>query len=101
VVEGRVPDVRTIAVGRDPLEILAAQRRVPGELAEAIAGVAIEVPPLRERSSDVPALFNLFAQERSRQLGREPPRLSAQARRALVAYAWPGNLAELRLLAER
>ena len=109
MLEGRVStpagdrpvDVRTMAVGRDPLEILAAQRRVPRELAEAIAGVAIEVPPLRERSSDVPALFNLFAHERSRHLGREPPRLSAEARRALVAYAWPGNLAELRLLAER
>jgi len=109
MLEGRIPtpdgdrqiDVRTIAVARDPLEILAAQRRVPRELGEAIAGVAIEVPPLRERSSDVPALFNLFAHERSRDLGREPPRLSAEARRALVAYAWPANLAELRLLAER
>ncbi len=109
MLEGRIPtpdgdrriDVRAIAVGRDPVEILAAQRRVPRELAEAIAGVAIEVPPLRERGSDVPALFNLFAHERSRHLGREPPRLSAEARRALVAYAWPGNLAELRLLAER
>lgn len=98
---GRRFEVRTIALGRDPLEILAAQRRVPDELAEAIAGVAIEVPPLRDRSSDVAALFNFFAHEHSRYLGREPPRLSAGARRALVAYSWPGNLAELRLLAER
>src|SRR5262249_58448149 len=64
MLEGRIPtpdgdrqiDVRTIAVARDPLEILAAQRRVPRELGETIAGGAIEGPPLRERSPDWPAL---------------------------------------------
>jgi DNA-binding NtrC family response regulator len=94
-------DVRTIAIGRDSLEVLGAQRRIPRELARALSGANLQVPPLRERNADVPALFRFFAQEQCRVTGREPPRPSPEARRALVAYAWPGNVSEVRLVAER
>jgi len=98
--EGRF-DVRTIAIGRDSLEVLGAQRRIPRELASALSGANLQVPPLRERNADVPALFRFFAQERCRVTGREPPRPSPEARRALLAYTWPGNVSEVRLVAER
>jgi DNA-binding NtrC family response regulator len=94
-------DLRTIAIGRDPLEVLALQRRIPRELANALPSAVLQVPPLRERSTDVPTLFKFFAHELCRQMGREPPRLSPDAKRALMAYAWPGNVTELRLIAER
>jgi len=53
------------------------------------------VPPLRERSSDIPALWNAFAAQRSPGLRLV---LGDDARRALEAAGWPGNLAELRTL---
>lgn len=59
-------------------------------------GVAmVWVPPLRERSSDIPALWNAFAAQRSPGLRLA---LGDDARRALEAAGWPGNLAELRTL---
>ncbi len=94
-------DVRTIVIGRNPLQVLADQRKIPRELAKALPGAKLDVPSLRERSTDVPLLFKFFARELCRQLGREPPRLSAEARRALMAYSWPSNVSELRLVAER
>jgi DNA-binding NtrC family response regulator len=94
-------DVRAITIGQSSLDVLAAQRKIPRELAKAIPSVKLEVPSLRERSSDVPLLFRFFASELGRRIGREPPRLSTEAIRALMAYAWPGNVCELRLVAER
>jgi DNA-binding NtrC family response regulator len=94
-------DLRTIAIGRDSLDVLAAQRRIPGELASVLSGASLQVPPLRERSTDAPALFKFFAQQLCRTSGREPPRPSPEVRRALIAYSWPGNVSELRLVAER
>ncbi|MET0453288.1 MAG: helix-turn-helix domain-containing protein [Mycobacterium sp.] len=70
--------------------------------AEAVAtrlGVAmVWVPPLRERAGDLPALWNSFVAQRSPGLRLT---LSEDARRALEAGGWAGNLAELRTLVEQ
>ncbi|MBI3181965.1 MAG: sigma 54-interacting transcriptional regulator [Myxococcales bacterium] len=94
-------DVRVIASASAPLQLLAAKGEIDGELAKALSGTEIELLPLRERRTDVPALLELFAARATRPLRREPPTLSPDARRMLVDYAWPGNVRELRLLAER
>jgi two-component system response regulator AtoC len=63
--------------------------------------VRVEVPPLRERREDIPVLAEHFLARYSRELGRRPPRLSAETLARLRAYAWPGNVRELQNLMER
>lgn len=66
-----------------------------------LAVVPIDVPPLRERAEDIPALANHFLRQASARFGRKPKRLSASALEALSAYRWPGNVRELKNLIER
>ncbi len=61
----------------------------------------IELPPLRERSGDVPALAESFLREFGRELGKGSLGLDGAAADRLQGYAWPGNVRELRNLMER
>ncbi len=61
----------------------------------------IELPPLRARAVDVPALATAFLADFARELGKAPPRLDPAAAAWLAAYAWPGNVRELRNVMER
>ncbi len=94
-------DVRLICTTVAPPALLAAKGDLDEELARVGTGVEIELPPLCERRADVPALFEAFAARVARPQRREAPTLSPEARRLLVDYAWPGNVQELRLVAER
>lgn len=55
----------------------------------------VEIPPLRERKEDIPALVNTFLERFAQQLGRTVPRLTPEAFQCLLDYAWPGNIREL------
>jgi two-component system nitrogen regulation response regulator NtrX len=66
-----------------------------------LAVVPIHVPPLRERTDDIPLLAGHFLREASARFGRKPKSLSAAAAEALEAYRWPGNVRELKNLIER
>ena len=66
-----------------------------------LAVVPIPVPPLRERTEDIPRLADHFLREASARFGRKPKSLSALAVQALQAYRWPGNVRELKNLMER
>lgn len=66
-----------------------------------LAVVPIPVPPLRERTDDIPLLAAHFLREASARFGRKPKSLSADAVDALQAYRWPGNVRELKNLIER
>jgi DNA-binding NtrC family response regulator len=55
----------------------------------------IEVPPLRDRREDVPALVSTFLQRFSQQLGKPEPAISPEAFDLLLRYPWPGNIREL------
>jgi transcriptional regulator with GAF, ATPase, and Fis domain len=59
------------------------------------------VPPLRERRTDIPVLFDYFLDTYSAQHGVSRPQLSTAAMDALVMYRWPGNIRELKNVAER
>jgi transcriptional regulator with PAS, ATPase and Fis domain len=61
----------------------------------------IQIPPLRERPSDIVPLAESFLQEIGRSLGRPPAGLTREARHALLRYEWPGNVRELRNALER
>ena len=58
--------------------------------------VGLHIPPLRERSEDIPLIFEHFLQ----QFSGQPMRLSTAARNLLKAYPWPGNARQLRNVAE-
>ena len=66
-----------------------------------LAVVPIPVPPLRDRSEDIPLLAAHFLREASARFGRKPKSLSPAAIEALQAYRWPGNVRELKNLIER
>jgi DNA-binding NtrC family response regulator len=58
--------------------------------------VNIRIPPLRERTEDIPLLAAAFLKESSRENGREITGIEPKARTALYSYPWPGNVRELR-----
>jgi two-component system, NtrC family, response regulator AtoC len=55
----------------------------------------IDIPPLAERNSDILPCAEVFARLSAQRLGRDRPRLTAEARVQLVQHDWPGNLTEL------
>jgi len=63
--------------------------------------VTFNLPPLRERKSDIPLLFDYFLNIFADRSGRTPVKLSEKAREVLTGYNYPGNVRELRNLAER
>ena len=61
----------------------------------------IELPPLRERTEDIPALSHRFLAQLAERLGREARPLSPEALATLTQHAWPGNIRELRNVLEQ
>jgi PAS domain S-box-containing protein len=104
----RVGDDRTVrvnvrvvaATNRDlAAEVRAGQFRE--DLYYRLSVFPIEVPPLRERLEDIAALAQHFLQSSSRELGRDPLRLSKQQVEQLHRHTWPGNIRELKNVIER
>ena len=62
---------------------------------------AIGLPPLRGRREDIPLLLEHFVAQAAERHGREPAEIGDEALREMMAYAWPGNIRELRNVAER
>ncbi len=79
-----------------------ASRRAPsGTICTTDLNVIhLTVPPLRERGRDILLLLNHFLAEFAKSHGSSPPRLTEPAQDALLAYHWPGNIRELKNLAE-
>ncbi len=94
-------DIRVMATSAAPLGQVIQRGETSEELAKTLQGAEIESLPLRERRPDVPMLYDHFAGRITRPRKKEPPVLSPDARRLLVDYAWPGNVEELRGVAER
>ncbi len=94
-------DVRVIATAPVPLEQLTAKGELDPALASALTGALIELVPLRDRRTDVSALFEHFASRSPRPSRKDPPVLTPDAKRLLTDYGWPGNVRELRLVTER
>ncbi len=94
-------DVRVMVTARASLEAMQTRGEIDAELARALAGVELETLPLRERKPDVMQLFEWFCGELTRTRRKEPPSLSPDEKRLLSDHHWPGNVEELRLVAER
>ena len=63
--------------------------------------VTLEVPPLRARKEDIPLLFQHFVLVAAARAETEVPPLNSQALQVLMQHDWPGNIRELRNIAER
>ena len=87
-------DFRLVSATNRDLQDLLENERFREDLYYRIAGVTIEVPALRERKEDVPALVAHFLAEALPE--GAPLRLAPAAMELLVAYDWPGNVRELR-----
>jgi DNA-binding NtrC family response regulator len=71
------------------------------DLYHRLCVVPLELPPLRERPSDIPLLLEHFIAAAAREHGLQAPELRVSAVRLLKRYDWPGNLRELRNICER
>jgi DNA-binding NtrC family response regulator len=94
-------DARIIAATNRNLEEAVKQGDFREDLYYRLNVVPIRLPPLRERSDDVPLLAERFLKEFAAQHHREQKEVSRDAMRLLRLYAWPGNIRQLRNLMER
>jgi DNA-binding NtrC family response regulator len=92
---------RFIGGTRPRVDDAVARGDLHAELAETLGVVRIELPPLRQRTEDIPLLAIHFLKEACRRQGIPPKTFSRSALTVLAALPWPGNAAELRALAER
>jgi two-component system nitrogen regulation response regulator NtrX len=94
-------DVRIIAATNKALHKAARDGTFREDLLFRLNVIPIEVPPLRERPGDIPALVAHFATLFRVRTGRAIPDWSDDAMAALQRYAWPGNVRELANIVER
>ncbi|MEW6663876.1 MAG: sigma 54-interacting transcriptional regulator [Thermodesulfobacteriota bacterium] len=94
-------DVRIIAATNRDLEKEIQNGRFRKDLWYRLNVFPITVPPLRERTSDVPVLVNWFVRKFNRKHAKSIKRISQATMNALTKYAWPGNVRELENAIER
>jgi transcriptional regulator with GAF, ATPase, and Fis domain len=97
----RKVDVRIVAATNRDLKHEVEAGRFRQDLFYRLSVFPIEVPPLRARRQDVPALAAHFARQSARRLNRPAPRISAAMLARLCAHDWPGNVRELQNAVER
>ncbi len=93
-------DIRLLAATNRDLEERVQKGKFREDLLYRLKVVTIQLPPLRERSADVPQLIDHFLAEMAERHGRSVRGISPEARTQLVRYAWPGNVRELRNVLE-
>ena len=91
-------DIRIIAATNRDLENAVERREFRQDLYYRLKGIAIHLPPLRERLDDIPLLAYHFLEKY--RAGRPMERIDPQALKALQAYKWPGNVRELEHVVE-
>ncbi|MGK9230927.1 sigma-54 dependent transcriptional regulator [Inquilinus limosus] len=94
-------DIRVVAAAKADLRERAAAGAFREDLFFRLAGVEIEIPPLRDRGDDILLLFERFAGAAADRLGLERRHPSPAEVAALLGHGWPGNVRELKAAAER
>jgi DNA-binding NtrC family response regulator len=94
-------DVRIVAATNRDLLARANEGHFRTDLYYRLSTFVIDVPPLRDRTEDIPALANSFLARRGQSQGIQLKILSPQAIEQLQSYRWPGNVRELRNVIER
>jgi formate hydrogenlyase transcriptional activator len=94
-------DVRIIAATNRNLQESINAGTFRSDLYYRLNVFPLEVPPLRERRSDIPQLAMFFLSRYARSLGKRMEGISASATERLKSYSWPGNIRELQNVIER
>jgi len=96
-----VTDVRIIAATNQPIEKALQNGLMRADLYYRLNVIRLDIPPLRERLSDVDLLADQLLEKAQTKLGRNIQGISAEAMRWIRAYSWPGNVRELANTLER
>jgi DNA-binding NtrC family response regulator len=94
-------DTRIIATSNRNLELAVDKGEMREDLFFRLNVIPIQIPPLRERKEDIPAMAELFRQRYATENGRPMKPLSSSVLAALAEYDWPGNVRELQNAIER
>ncbi|MBJ7427928.1 MAG: sigma-54-dependent Fis family transcriptional regulator [Bacteroidia bacterium] len=94
-------DVRVIAATNRDLLDYSAQGKFREDLYYRLSTVPIKVPPLRERKEDINLLFRKFSADFAEKYKSKPVMLDAEAQNMLAAFRWPGNIRQLKNVAEQ
>ena len=94
-------DARIIAATNVDLKQLVDESRFREDLYYRLNVINIQLPPLRERKEDIPALVEFFTKKYCEENLKPPYRFSSEAMKVLMDYYWPGNVRELENVVER
>ncbi len=94
-------NVRIIAATNQSLEDQLKEGKFREDLFYRLNIIPIEIPPLRERKSDIPLLVSVLLKEICNKYNLSPVELSKEAMKAFLKYDWPGNIRELANVIER
>lgn len=94
-------DVRLISATNLPIQEMVSEKKFRQDLLYRINTVEITLPPLRERSEDIPLLLDHFLSTYCRKYGKTVKHLSRTTLNRLERYDWPGNVRELQHAVER
>jgi PAS domain S-box-containing protein len=94
-------DVRVIAATNRNLEDAVRANRFRSDLFYRLNVFPLEIPPLRQRRSDIPQLVMYFLSRFSKKFGKHIQTVSQESMERLRSYPWPGNIRELQNLIER
>jgi len=94
-------DIRLVAATNRDLDALVKRGQFRSDLFFRLNVVAVKIPPLRERQTDIGLLTPILVDAIANRLGLQPKELSDDAMAALEASSWPGNVRELRNVLER
>ena len=100
-VQSQKVDVRLIAATHRDLKSLAKLGQFREDLYYRLHVIALKLPPLRERGSDVNEIAKAFLARQSARINRTDLRFAADAEQAIRHYSWPGNVRELENAVER
>ena len=94
-------DFRVVAATNQNLEGMLATGRFRKDLFYRLNVISLNIPPLRDRPSDILAITDHFLEQTAREANLEGLSIDKEAERALRAYQWPGNVRELANVLER
>ena len=94
-------DVRLVAATNRDLSDMVKRREYRSDLYYRLNVFPVQLPALRQRREDIPALVSHFVEKFSRRMGKEIEHVPEETLAALSSYEWPGNIRELQNLIER
>ena len=100
-VRSRPIDVRFLSATNINIEAAVEKGTFRRDLMYRLNTLTLQIPPLRERQDEIPALVQLFVTQCCKEAARETLSVSLQAMECMVGYEWPGNIRELKNTIER